>query len=111
MVPREPPPPSASSQLRFPPPRDASAHSKYSLPSSSNEADDERTESDHSFDSLEETPTMRAPLKYSNEDTRPTSRKELAGFYMYGFAAEVREIPFQEAVDGLPRSAAKADPP
>ena len=27
--------------------------------------------------------------KYPGEDGRPTSRKELAGFYAYGFAAEV----------------------
>lgn len=29
------------------------------------------------------------PPKYPGEDTRPTSRKELLGFYTYGFAAEV----------------------
>jgi len=27
--------------------------------------------------------------RYSGEDTRPTSRKELAGWYSYGWAAEV----------------------
>ncbi|KAL1958074.1 hypothetical protein VTO42DRAFT_5114 [Malbranchea cinnamomea] len=29
------------------------------------------------------------PLKYIGEDTRPTSKKELAGWYSYGWAAEV----------------------
>ncbi|EEP76076.1 conserved hypothetical protein [Uncinocarpus reesii 1704] len=29
------------------------------------------------------------PAKYSAEDTRPTSKKELAGWYSYGWAAEV----------------------
>ena len=27
--------------------------------------------------------------RYAGEDTRPTSRKELAGWYSYGWAAEV----------------------
>ena len=30
-----------------------------------------------------------APPAYAGEDTRPTSRKELLGFYTYSFAAEV----------------------
>lgn len=30
-----------------------------------------------------------SPPSYDGEDTRPTSRKELAGFYAYSFAAEV----------------------
>lgn len=29
------------------------------------------------------------PPKYPAEDTRPTSKKELAGWYSYGWAAEV----------------------
>ncbi|KAF1811268.1 MFS general substrate transporter [Eremomyces bilateralis CBS 781.70] len=29
------------------------------------------------------------PPQYPGEDTRPTSKKELAGFYLYGWAAEV----------------------
>lgn len=28
-------------------------------------------------------------LKYVGEDTRPTSKRELAGWYSYGWAAEV----------------------
>ncbi|EMC99963.1 hypothetical protein BAUCODRAFT_64064 [Baudoinia panamericana UAMH 10762] len=32
------------------------------------------------------------PAKYPGEDTRPTSRKELLGFYTYSFAAEVFPI-------------------
>ena len=59
----------------------------------SNEADDERsdvssTESDMdptSEDGLDEL----TPPSYPGEDTRPTSKKELAGFYSYSFAAEV----------------------
>ena len=38
-----------------------------------------------SLDGSEELP----PPSYDGEDTRPTSRKELAGFYAYSFAAEV----------------------
>jgi UMF1 family MFS transporter len=30
--------------------------------------------------------------RYAGEDTRPTSRKELAGWYMYAFAAETYVI-------------------
>ena len=29
------------------------------------------------------------PPQYPGEDTRPTSKKELAGWYSYGWAAEV----------------------
>jgi MFS transporter, UMF1 family len=32
----------------------------------------------------------RRPRHYAGEDTRLTSRKELSGFYVYGWAAEVR---------------------
>lgn len=32
------------------------------------------------------------PARYAGEDTRPTSRKELAGWYAYAFAAEVYVI-------------------
>lgn len=41
--------------------------------------------------SLASTPDDEAlsPPSYDGEDTRPTSRKELAGFYAYSFAAEV----------------------
>lgn len=41
---------------------------------------------------MQEDETMEAsPLRpqYPGDDTRPTSRKELAGWYSYGWAAEV----------------------
>lgn len=41
---------------------------------------------------MQEYETMEAsPLRpqYPGDDTRPTSRKELAGWYSYGWAAEV----------------------
>lgn len=67
--------------------RDDSTHSKLSVPlsSQSNEADDEQSLSDPSYD-MES--TIDAP-HYEGEDTRLTSDKELSGFYMYGWAAEV----------------------
>ncbi|KAI4093331.1 MAG: hypothetical protein LQ348_001418 [Seirophora lacunosa] len=34
-------------------------------------------------------PTFEPPPRYVGEDTRPTSKKELSGWYSYGFAAEV----------------------
>lgn len=70
--------------------------SKWSM-NSAGEADDERTPSppdsrmrplsqdEHSSDSS----TPSSPAAYPGEDTRPTSRKELLGFYTYSFAAEV----------------------
>lgn len=66
--------------------RNASTISKLSLPTSSqsNEADDEQSFSD-SFD-ME---SSLSPPNYEGEDTRLTSDKELSGFYMYGWAAEV----------------------
>lgn len=69
--------------------RDASTHSKASLPSSShsNEADDEQSISDH-LSTMDDHPS--SPPHYAGEDTRLTSDKELSGFYMYGWAAEVR---------------------
>ena len=67
------------------PDRNTSALSKasgFSL-SPSNEADDERSVSPPSaMGSSQE-------LDYVGEDRRPTSQRELAGFYAYGFAAEV----------------------
>jgi UMF1 family MFS transporter len=70
--------------------RDDSTHSKLSVPlsSQSNEADDEQSLSDPSYD-MES--TIDAP-HYEGEDTRLTSDKELSGFYMYGWAAEVCAI-------------------
>jgi UMF1 family MFS transporter len=68
-------------------PRDASAHSKLSIPSSSqsNEADDEQSLSEEASTMDDQPP----PPHYEGEDTRLTSDKELSGFYMYGWAAEV----------------------
>jgi UMF1 family MFS transporter len=72
--------------------RDDSTHSKLSVPlsSQSNEADDEQSLSDPSYD-MES--TLDAP-HYEGEDTRLTSDKELSGFYMYGWAAEVNNSYF-----------------
>ena len=71
--------------------RNVSTHSKASIPSisPSNEADDEQSLSDRTSDmeSNHEQP------QYEGEDTRLTSDKELRGFYMYGWAAEVLHIP------------------
>ncbi|KAF3049949.1 Autophagy protein 22 [Didymella keratinophila] len=66
--------------------RNASTQSKLSLPTSSqsNEADDEQSFSDGSY--ME---SNAADPQYEGEDTRLTSDKELSGFYMYGWAAEV----------------------
>ena len=59
----------------------------YRSHSSSFEADDERSSSDHE---MGPEPGFRDdPSQYTGEDTRLTSRKELAGWYAYGFAAEV----------------------
>jgi UMF1 family MFS transporter len=56
--------------------------------SSSFEADDERSSSEHQ--SMGEDQGFRdGPSQYVGEDTRLTSRKELSGWYAYGFAAEV----------------------
>lgn len=87
MTPRAP---ELSPEYRRPRPqleRNASTQSKLSLPTSSqsNEADDEQSFSECSFD-MEST---IAPPNYEGEDTRLTSDKELSGFYMYGWAAEV----------------------
>lgn len=72
-------------------PRDASAHSKASVPESSqsNEADDEQSLSDD-MSAMDSAPS---PPEYDGEDTRLTSDKELAGFYVYGWAAEVHTPP------------------
>jgi hypothetical protein len=66
-----------------------SAKRSYRSHSSSFEADDERSSSaDH--DMGPEAAVLRDdPSQYPGEDTRLTSRKELSGWYAYGFAAEV----------------------
>ncbi|KFY89637.1 hypothetical protein V498_06362 [Pseudogymnoascus sp. VKM F-4517 (FW-2822)] len=65
---------------------------KYSLRShsSSFEADDERSSSDVERTMGPDTGGHRtAGSQYAGEDTRLTSKRELAGWYAYGFAAEV----------------------
>jgi hypothetical protein len=72
--------------------------------SSSVEADDERSSTGDGSRSERDAGAMSPSFEngsseernahgsYPGEDTRPTSRKELAGWYMYGFAAEVYVI-------------------
>ncbi|KAI1499200.1 autophagy-related protein 22-like protein [Biscogniauxia marginata] len=96
MVPRN------DDELRRPPPNPRllsvqSIVSKYSLRShsSSFEADDERSTTTES-DRMSPPPSIEdghpPPGRYRDEDTRPTSSKELAGWYMYSFAAETYVI-------------------
>lgn len=71
---------------------EVSNSTKHSLRShsSSFEADDERSSSaDH--DSMGPEPSSEGQTRpqFAGEDTRLTSKKELAGWYAYGFAAEV----------------------
>lgn len=92
--PRPPPAPRLWSRL--------STFSKKSLRSlsSSFEADDERSSSDEDrFDYFYGTMSRRgsdddapSPARYQGEDSRPTSKKELAGWYAYAFAAETYVI-------------------
>jgi UMF1 family MFS transporter len=65
-------------------------NAKTSLRSSSSsfEADDERSDFGDSMGPEAER-HRRVLAEYPGEDTRLTSRKELAGWYMYGWAAEV----------------------
>lgn len=56
--------------------------------SSSFEADDERSSSTEGMGPEPELNRRGGP-QYEGEDTRLTSRKELWGWYAYGFAAEV----------------------
>lgn len=89
MVPRN----LCESQLRPEPERAPSNSTKisYRSHSSSFEADDERSSSaDHdSMGSDIGSAHRDVPAQYAGEDTRLTSRKELSGWYAYGFAAEV----------------------
>jgi hypothetical protein len=87
MTPRAPSLPPEYRQARPQLERNTSTQSKISLPTSSqsNEADDEQSFSDCSFDMESCSPEPQ----YEGEDTRLTSDKELSGFYMYGWAAEV----------------------
>jgi hypothetical protein len=59
----------------------------YRSHSSSFEADDERSNSDHEMGP--DQGFRDDPSQYAGEDTRLTSSKELSGWYAYGFAAEV----------------------
>jgi hypothetical protein len=96
MTPRAPELPSP---YRPPILRDDSTHSKLSIPvsSQSNEADDEQSPSNSSYD-MES--SVDSP-QYEGEDTRLTSEKELSGFYMYGWAAEVyHHFPLSTSLSG-----------
>ena len=57
--------------------------------SQSNEADDERSSDEHSMGPDRSVAMTERPL-YDGEDVRLTSARELRGFFMYGWAAEVR---------------------
>lgn len=109
-LPRPPPAPRLFSRLSH-----ASKHSFLSH-SSSFEADDERSsivsfdypsgrmspgssDDDDNSDHTSERSVLvvngganSPPARYPGEDTRPTSPKELAGWYAYAFAAEVYVI-------------------
>jgi UMF1 family MFS transporter len=57
------------------------------------EADDERDSSwDYSDSEMGDVSDTVADTRYADEDTRPTSQKELWGWYAYGWAAEVFAI-------------------
>jgi UMF1 family MFS transporter len=91
MVPRLEPQPRPRPELDLRHFSTLSKASKVSIPNStansshSNEADDEQSLSDQT-DAMEHN---SSPPHYDGEDTRLTSDKELSGFYMYGWAAEV----------------------
>jgi UMF1 family MFS transporter len=75
------------------PPFSLRQQSSAHFSSRSAEADDERSypssyTSSMDSSSLDDEADL-SPPSYNGEDTRPTSRKELAGFYAYSFAAEV----------------------
>lgn len=68
-----------------------SKRSFRSFATSNFEADDERSSTDGNMSSHTSESDLRrlGALYYSGHDARPTSAKELLGWYMYGFAAEV----------------------
>ncbi len=77
----------------------ASKHSYLSFATSAFEADDERSSSnasmssdDNSDDSLALPGGGAGIPHYSGHDARPTSPKEIQGWYMYAFAAETYVI-------------------
>lgn len=47
--------------------------------------------SDYPYDDTDRDSSL-PPARYPGDDTRPTSQKELAGWYAYAFAAEVYVI-------------------
>ncbi|PVI06966.1 MFS general substrate transporter [Periconia macrospinosa] len=65
--------------------RHLSSLSKASAPSSHDDADDEQSTTDDTSQMESNPPSPQ----YEGQDTRLTSDKELSGFYMYGWAAEV----------------------
>ncbi|KZF22368.1 autophagy-like protein 22 [Xylona heveae TC161] len=73
------------------PPPFIRSNTKASLvsPSPSVEGDDERSYSDPSMGPDEGQAWARDEPEYEGEDTRTTSTKELAGWFSYGWAAEV----------------------
>jgi UMF1 family MFS transporter len=86
----QPPPPRHHLQPPFSL-RQQSSFAQFS--SRSAEADDERSYPSSNTSSMDRSTLDDegdlSPPSYDGEDTRPTSRKELAGFYAYSFAAEV----------------------
>lgn len=72
----------------------SSAKASFVSPTPSFEGDDEESSTDgHTTDLEHLVLVMRQPVpQYDGEDTRLTSRKELAGWYSYGWAAEVFAI-------------------
>lgn len=94
MVPRVPEPPHVSQARGTFEHADTVLIPKPSPPLSSyeysQEADDERSSSDtFSMEPILDSQGSPIVPRYPGEDTRWTSTKELLGFYMYGFAAEV----------------------
>ncbi|KAI9671596.1 MAG: Autophagy protein 22 [Trizodia sp. TS-e1964] len=80
---------SQPSSTQYPAPAgNNSKATSYASPSPSCEADDERSISDLASMENDGSRRPRHP-SYEGEDTRLTSTKELAGWYSYGWAAEV----------------------
>lgn len=74
----------------------ASKRSYLSFATSAFEADDERSSSNGSMSSDDSDDRLALPgagvPHYSGHDARPTSPKEIQGWYMYAFAAETYVI-------------------
>ncbi|KAG5924954.1 Autophagy protein 22 [Claviceps capensis] len=66
-----------------------SVFSRRSFATSAFEADDELSSSDGTMSSQSSESDLGRVPQYVGHDARPTSFKELLGWYMYGFAAEV----------------------